>query len=219
VNQASYAASSADGSIEPPPIDSRQALRIQVDLARASQLTMLRFQLALHKSNRRVALQALDDLLDLDAEMEGLAPMPAGAASGLIDDAPLSAFIRHQKSAIAAEKHGLVGGDARSIGSPQTIAPPDAPVEGDGPPEPVAVSEAAEPASLELDMHASMPGAMDTAESTDRASRRPRLYVLAAASIILLAGLALATMLWPERPATLNGIVSQIMAAISPLWG
>jgi len=73
VNNPAPTASSAFGSIDPKGVDGAQALRTGLDLARASQLTMLRLLLALHKSNRRTAMQALDNLLDIDAEMEGLA--------------------------------------------------------------------------------------------------------------------------------------------------
>lgn len=94
-----------------------RTLRTGLELTRASQLTMLRFQLALQKSNRRAAMQALDNLLDIDVEMGKLAatlddgpPLPAG-------DAALSRFIGLQRTAIASEKHALAGGDLRRDGA------------------------------------------------------------------------------------------------------
>src|SRR3546814_885984 len=72
VNNSIPAASSTNRSIDPNVVDGMQALRTGLGLMRASQLTMVRFQLALYKSNRRTAMQALDTFLELDAEMEGL---------------------------------------------------------------------------------------------------------------------------------------------------
>src|SRR3546814_3084452 len=69
VNNSIPAASSTNGSIDPNVVDGMQALRTGLGLMRASQLTMVRFQLALYKSNRRTAMQALDNLLDIDAEI------------------------------------------------------------------------------------------------------------------------------------------------------
>src|SRR3546814_3858794 len=90
-----------------------QALRTGLGLMRASQLTMVRFQLALYKSNRRTAMQALDNLLDIDAELEGLAATLTGIPAHLADEAALPDFIGLQRTAIAAEKHALTGGDWR----------------------------------------------------------------------------------------------------------
>lgn len=105
--------SPADGWAGLRETDGIQALHTGLELARASQLTMLRLQLALHRSNRRTAMQALDHLLDIDAEMEGLAATLGGPAH-LTKDAALSGFIGFQKAAIAAEKHALTGGDWRN---------------------------------------------------------------------------------------------------------
>src|SRR3546814_14892399 len=74
---------------------------------------MVRFQLALYKSNRRTAMQALDNLLDIDAELEGLAATLTGIPAHLADEAALPDFIGLQRTAIAAEKHALTGGDWR----------------------------------------------------------------------------------------------------------
>lgn len=97
--------------MRPRDTDDLETLRTGMELARASQLTMLRLQLALHGSNRRIAMQAVDNLLDIDAELEGLAATlcthPAHAAS----DAALAGYIGIQRAAIATEKHALTGSD------------------------------------------------------------------------------------------------------------
>lgn len=111
------------GSID-PMVDRLQTLRTGLELARASQLTMLRFQLALHNANRRTALQALDDLLDVDAEMEGVAARLSGPVHHP-DELALSGFIGMQKAAIAAEKHALTGGTGPMEPRPLAMAAPD----------------------------------------------------------------------------------------------
>ncbi|WP_404712625.1 hypothetical protein [Sphingomonas sp. MMS24-J13] len=212
MNPPSSTASTAAEAME-PPIDSLQALRTRMDLARASQLTMLRFQLALHKSNRHVAMQALDDLLDLDAEIEGLAAAPAGVASG---NGPLSAFIRHQKSAIATEKHGLAGGDARSIGRPAAVAPADEPADRDGPAERASAVDATELGDLEVAAPSPAPVHIDARQGSDQARGRRWLYGLAFATMFLLAGFASTVILWPAAFATLIDIPARIVAVASP---
>lgn len=151
---------------------SMETLRAGLQLARASQLTMLRFQLALHQSSRRTAMQALDTLLDMDAEMEGLTATLAAASPDPAEDALLSGFIGHQKAAIAAEKHILTGGDWRNGHEAIAIAAPR--------------DEANEPAPLLL---------VDEVESGGRAGWG---IVLAVAAVVLLAGLGLAAWLWPD---------------------
>src|SRR3546814_10300658 len=89
VNNSIPAASSTNGSIDPNVVDGMQALRTGLGLMRASQLTMVRFQLALYKSNRRTAMQALDNLLDLDAELEGLAATLTGIHAHMAVEADL----------------------------------------------------------------------------------------------------------------------------------
>src|SRR3546814_18497200 len=59
VNNSIPAASSTNGSIAPNVVDGMQALRTGLGLMRASQLTMVRFQLAIYHSKRRTELQAL----------------------------------------------------------------------------------------------------------------------------------------------------------------
>lgn len=114
MNSSAAPASSIGGSINAKSLDDVQTLQTGLNLARASQLTMLRLQLALHGSNRRVAMQAIDNLLDIDAEMEGLAATLSNGRPHLTAGAD---FIGLQKAAIAAEKHALMGGDLRSDGA------------------------------------------------------------------------------------------------------
>jgi hypothetical protein len=122
VNIAATAASPASRSADPKTIDELAALRAGLDLARASQLTMVRLQLALHKSNRRSAMQALDTLLDIEAEMAELAAVLDAAPAHPGGDTALSGFIGCQKAAIAVEKHVLAGGDWPSDVRPDAVS-------------------------------------------------------------------------------------------------
>lgn len=117
MNRSTVAPPSTSRSIDPDMVEGMRTLRTGLELTRASQLTMLRFQLALQKSNRRAAMQALDHLLDIDAEMGKLAATQGDAPSLPAGDAALSRFIGLQKTAIAAEKHALAGGDLRRDGA------------------------------------------------------------------------------------------------------
>jgi hypothetical protein len=129
VNDSAAAASCPGKSIDPHVVDGMQALQTGFKLARASQLTMLRLRLALHGSNPHTAMQALDILLDIDAEMEGISARLISNPGHPFDNAALSGFIQFQKTAIAAEKHALTGGDrrgrARSVSIPAACGPAD----------------------------------------------------------------------------------------------
>ena len=180
----SPSASSTFGSIDPKPVDRTQALRTGLELARASQLTMLRLQLALHKANRRTAMQAVDNLLDIDAEMEGLASTLTRAPAQLADDAALSDFIGLQKAAIAVEKHGLTGGDWRSDAQPMAImAPGNAVGDANLPTQPVLSS--------------------DDVMDDDRAGSRRWMHVLAVVIVVTLIGIGLTAYLWPSLPGAI----------------
>jgi hypothetical protein len=168
-------------------VDSMHTLRSELDLTRASQLTLLRLQLALHKSNRRAAMQALDDLLDIDAEMEGLAAAlsditahPAGDPGHAGIDAALTRFIELQKAAIAAEKHALAGGDLRREARQISIS---------------ATGDGADDADLRA--QPLLPG--DEANDDETGGKR-RTYVLAAAIIVICLGCGLLAYLWPALP-------------------
>lgn len=171
-------AASISGSVRPEMIDGQQSLRMGLELVRASQLTMLRLQLALHEPNRRTAMQALDTLLDIDAEMEDLAATLGGVPSHPANDAALSGFIGLQKAAIAAEKHALTGGDAASLA---LSAPGEA-------------SLAAQPVFSD-----------DNSESVDRPHGRRRKRVLAVAIVAIIVASATMALLWPASVAAVVG--------------
>jgi hypothetical protein len=129
-------------------------------------------------------MQALDNLLDIDAEMEGLAATLTGAPKHLADDAALSDFIGLQKAAIAVEKHALTGSEWPSDVKPMAItAPVDLAGDADllAPPPPLSEDEAEQ----------------------DRAGSRRWMHVLAAVIILTLIGLGLVAYLWPALPGTL----------------
>jgi hypothetical protein len=165
-----------------------QALQTGLELARASQLTMLRLQLALHKSNRYTAMQALDHLLDIDAEMEDLAATLDSGPAYSAGDAPLSGFIRRQKAAIAVEKHALTGGDGRHDAASIAIAAHHDWADDDDPAAPSPFSD-------------------DEAGSLDRTSGRRWLHVLAIAIILVGVGTALWAWLSPALPSTLTSFL------------
>ena len=218
VNIAAAAASAASRSTDPKTIDELAALRAGFDLARASQLTMVRLQLALHKSNRRSAMQALDTLLDIEAEMAELAAIMDAAPAHPGGDAALSGFIGCQKAAIAVEKHVLAGGDWPSDAQPDAISEPDDPAasEPDDPavaaPDDAAVPVHNEPAiavatpvdrPVAIDLPTLYPAAdveADEAEIDDRPGGARWFPVLAAAiALIVIAGLI--AWQWPALSA------------------
>ncbi|MFT3965406.1 MAG: hypothetical protein QM690_05945 [Sphingobium sp.] len=93
-------------------------LGMGLQLMRASNLTMTRLHLALQSGDRRLAMMAMDGLMDIDAEMEGFVADLAGVPDNDAHWQALSGYLAHQKAAIAAEKHVLIG----VVGRP----PPDA---------------------------------------------------------------------------------------------
>lgn len=158
-------------------VDDIQALHTGLELARASQLTMLRLQLALHESNPRTAMRAVDMLLDIDAEMEGIAATLASLPAQSGEAAALAGFIGNQKAAIASEKHVLVGGTGRNdIRSVANYTPHGATDE-------------------ETIAHASFTD--DEWEGDHSPGVRPWLPVIAAILVILLMGFGLTVYLWP----------------------
>ena len=204
------AASAASRSTDPKTIDELAALRAGFDLARESQLTMVRLQLALHKSNRRSAMQALDTLLDIEAEMAELAAIMDAAPAHPGGDAALSGFIGCQKAAIAVEKHVLAGGDWPSDAQPDAISEPDDPAASE--PDDPAVFVRDEPAvavatpvdrPVAIDLPTLYPAAdveADEAEIDDRPGGARWFLVLAAAiALIVIAGLV--AWQWPALSA------------------
>ena len=182
MNNPAPTASPGFGSIDPKMVDGAQAPRTGLDLARASQLTMLRLLLALHKSNRRTAMQALDNLLEIDAEMEGLAATLNRAPAHPAGDAALSDFIGLQKAALAVEKHALAGGDLRK--DPESMAlpaPPVASADVDFPAQPQRPDDAVE---------------VDVFEDDGPPGRRHWMLILAAAILVTLIALGVTAYLW-----------------------
>jgi len=96
--------------------ESTQQLHAGLQLARASQVTLLRLQLALHGADRRGAMAALDSLLDLDAEMESLAAALGSDGYETVQDQAVAEHIAREKAAIATEKHRLTGHVGRADG-------------------------------------------------------------------------------------------------------
>ena len=176
------------------PASGMTTLRAGLDLSRASQLTMLRLQLALHTSNRRTAMQALDDLLDIDAAMEGLAAGLTTAPSA--DAAALSGFIGLQKAALAMEKHALAGGDWRH--DARSVAQVDA--GADLLPQPTPADEAAPPADVDT------PSVEDEAEGERRPGGRHWLRALVAAIVLMLIGAVVIAWLRPDLLDALRGL-------------
>ncbi|WP_287461420.1 hypothetical protein [Sphingomonas sp.] len=107
-----------------------QQLHIGLQLARASQVTLLRLQLALHGADRRGAMAALASLLDLDAEMESLAAATLGSEGyETAQDQAVAEHIAREKAAIAAEKHLLTGHVGRADPGGDGDFPGEAPSE------------------------------------------------------------------------------------------
>jgi hypothetical protein len=185
VSEPGAAASTIRESVDPGVVDEMQTLRAGLELARASHLTMLRLQLALHKSNRRTAMQALDNLLEIDAEMEGLAATLGDVPTQLAKEAALFGFIGFQKEAIAAEKHVLAQGDLRPAAEPVAVA----------------TADDEQPGDTDVPAQSLMPD--EEAESADRAGGGRWPYVLAIASIIIALGCVLLAVMWPALSVTL----------------
>jgi hypothetical protein len=93
-------------------------LGMGMQLVRASNLTMSRFQLALQRGDKRLATMAMDSLLDIDAEMEGFVADLAPLAANEPQMQAITSYLTSQKGAIAREKHSLVG----HIGKVERIA-------------------------------------------------------------------------------------------------
>jgi hypothetical protein len=198
------AASSASRSIDPKTINQLAALRAGFDLARASQLTMVRLQLALHKSNRRSAMQALDTLLDIEAEMAELAAILDAAPTHPGSDAALSGFIGSQKAAIAVEKHALAGGDWPNDAEPAAISEPGHPAvtTQDEPTVAVAIATPVD-RPVAIDLPTLSPAADDDADETeiDDGSGGARWTAVVAAAIALVVIAGLIAWQWPALSA------------------
>lgn len=101
-------------------------------LVRASTLKLIRLQLAMERRDRRVALEAVDDLVALDRCLEEfLTQVPNGYESGL-----LGGVLEMERSALNMEKHTLAAGISMNDREPEAREPePRAEeVEADDPP-------------------------------------------------------------------------------------
>lgn len=98
---------------EPAPLRaiavSPATLGVGMQLVRASNLTMSRFQLALQSGDRRLATKAMDNILDIDAEMECFVADLGCAAANEPHMEDMEIYLASQKDAVAREKHALVG--------------------------------------------------------------------------------------------------------------
>lgn len=98
---------------EPAPLRaiavSPATLGVGMQLVRASNLTMSRFQLALQSGDRRLATKAMDNILDIDAEMECFVADLACVAANEPHMEDMEIYLASQKDAVAREKHALVG--------------------------------------------------------------------------------------------------------------
>jgi hypothetical protein len=75
-------------------------------LVRASTLKIIRLQLAMERRDRRVALEAVDDLVALDRSLEEfLTTVPAAGDDGLFSN-----VLELERSALNVEKHTLAAG-------------------------------------------------------------------------------------------------------------
>lgn len=99
-------------------------------LLRASNMNVVRLQLAMERRDRRLAMEAVDDLVALDREIGGFVSAMPQARSHFGD---LSREIEGQRTAIAAEKLVLAGG--KSGPRLRTGAEQDASTEAADPPD------------------------------------------------------------------------------------
>ena len=93
-------------------------LGMGMQLVRASNLTMSRFQLALQRGDKRLAMMAMDSLLDIDGEMECFVADLACSAANQPQMQVMASYLTSQKEAIGLEKHSLIG----HIGKVEPIA-------------------------------------------------------------------------------------------------
>lgn len=102
---------SAQCDTAPLPADdvSPATLGMGMQLVRASNLTMSRFQLALQRGDKRLAIMAMDSLLDIDAEMECFVADLACSAANQPQMQVMASYLTSQKEAIGLEKHSLIG--------------------------------------------------------------------------------------------------------------
>ena len=144
-------------------------------LLRASNMNMMRLQLAMERSDRRLAMEALDGLVALDGEIRGLIEDMPPAHETLIE---MSRRLDAQKTVLASEKLVFAAGRAGpSLARPREIAPPP----------PVAEPELAKSlnvAPAEPDADAEWVPAYVLAE--EGKTRRGRRFAILAAVVLIL---------------------------------
>ena len=106
-------------------------------LVRASTMKMMRLQLAMERRDRAVALQAMDDLVEIDARIAALLD---GRCGGEQLDA-IAREVEDQRSALLREKFGLAAGFVRRGSERPPWIESDAAAEA--PPAPVRTIDAA----------------------------------------------------------------------------
>ena len=88
-------------------------------LVRARTLKVIRLQLAMERRDRRVALEAVDDLVALDRSLEQfLTNVPAAADDGLFGN-----VLELERSALNVEKHTLAAGISSRGWQVETVEP------------------------------------------------------------------------------------------------
>jgi hypothetical protein len=108
-----------------PTVDS-EVLAEGLMLVRASTLKVIRLQLAMERRDRRVALEAVDDLVALDRSLEHfLTNVPAAADGGLFSN-----VLELERSALNVEKHTLAAGISNRDWRVETVEPEIALEEG-----------------------------------------------------------------------------------------
>ena len=91
-------------------------------LVRASTLKVIRLQLAMERRDRRVALEAVDDLVALDRSLEDyLAKVPTAN-----DDGVFGNVLELERAALNVEKHTLVAGISQRDWQIETPHPAEA---------------------------------------------------------------------------------------------
>lgn len=110
-----------------PPGDA--ALGLQ--LCRASIMSLMRLQLALERGDRMSAMETIDRLHALDAEVERVVADLAGGKDDPRRDR-VNQILRDEKMAVAFEKLALAGGiDGPALGSPPPFSPRGGNLSGD----------------------------------------------------------------------------------------
>jgi hypothetical protein len=135
VNAATAAAEAGeDRDIPAEEAATTTELGLGLQLSRAGMMALTRLQLAIQSGDRQLALEAMDRLHALDAEMErlvGRLPAPAGSEA---EWASIARHVGDQKLAIAFEKLALVS----EISGPDLVSERAIPLPRIEPEQPIA---------------------------------------------------------------------------------